>query len=192
MGEGLGIPLGLSDSQCLPTSDAFKPACAVSSPARPPFLGCSSPFFQGTNQGHVTCLLVLTGIASHWSLPLPFQPVGMNHTLTKSSRGERSMRPDGAPWNPNRGLSAQKTPQAQQVKEKGREESYLLLSTMFPSFKSLCTMFFYKGKTANSYYIYLNILATLWRACNLTITIAVYYRKTPCTIIQLNLGWITQ
>ncbi len=170
MDEELGIPLGLSDSQCLPTSDAFKPACAVSSPARPPFPGWSSPFFQGTNQGHV-----LTEITSH--CPLPFQPVGMNHTLTKSSRGERSMRPGGAPWNPNRGLSAQKTPQAQQVKEKGREESYLLLSTMFPSFKSLCTMFFYKGKTANSYYIYLNILATLWRACNLTITIAVYYRK---------------
>lgn len=120
MDEGLGITLGLSDSQCLPTSDAFKPACAVFITRPPPFLGRSSPFFQGTNQGHVPCLLILTGIASHCSLPLPFQPVGMNHTLTKSSRGERSMRPDGAPWNPNRGLSTQKTPPAQQVKEKGR------------------------------------------------------------------------
>lgn len=170
MDEGLGIPLGLSDSPCLPTSVAFEPACAVSSPARPPFLApSSSPFFQGTNQGHVPCLLVLTGIVSHCSLPLPFQPVGMNHTLAKSSRGGRSMRPDGAPWNPNRGLSAQKTLPAQQVKEKGREESYLLLSTMFPSFKSLCTMFFYEGKNSEQ----LLYIFKLWRACNLKVTITV-------------------
>ncbi len=171
MYEELGIPLGLSDSQCLPTSDAFKPACAVSSPARPTLPCLILSFFPGNEPG----------ARFNWdNFPLPpslFNLWGWNHTLTKSSRGERSMRPDGAPWNPNRGLSAQKTPQAQQVKEKGREESYLLLSTMFPSFKSLCTMFFYKGKTANSYYIYLNILATLWRVCNLTITISVYYRK---------------
>lgn len=184
MDEGLGIPLNLSDSQCLPTSDAFKPACAV----LPPFPGSIAlSFFPGNEPGARS-----TPVRFNWDRfpllpPLPLQPVGMNHTLTKSSRGDGSMRPDGAPWSPNRELSAQKTPLAQQVKGRGKT-SYLLLSTMFPSFKSLCTMFFYNGKNSVR-------LQHTWRCglhfgehANWQITIAVYYRKLTCIIHHINLG----
>lgn len=144
MDEGLGIPLNLSDSQCLPTSDAFKPACAV----LPPFPGSITlSFFPGNEPGARSMPVRFNWDRFPLLPPLPLQPVGMNHTLTKSSRGDGSMRPDGAPWNPNRELSAQKTPLAQQVKGRGKT-SYRLLSTMFPSFKSLCTMFFYNGKNS--------------------------------------------
>lgn len=180
MDEGLGIPLGLSDSQCLPTSDAFKPACAVSSPAHPPSLApSSSPFFQGTNQGHIPYLLVLTGIASHCSLPLPFQPVGMNHTLTKSSRGERSMRPDGAPWNPNRGLSAQNSTGTAGKRKRKRG--------VLPFIKHHVSKL-----QVSMHDVLLQMQKQRTVTNNLTINIAVYYRKMPCTIIQLNLGWTTQ
>lgn len=129
----------LADLRCLQAS-----MCGFTTP--PPLAPSPSPFFQGMNQGHVPCLFVLTGIVSLGSLPSLFTLWGWI-TLTKSSRGDGSMRPDGAPWNPNRELSAQKTPLAQQVKGSGKM-SYLLLSTIFPSFKSLCTMFFYNGKNS--------------------------------------------
>lgn len=117
----------LADIRCLQAS-----MCGFTTP---PFHGSITlSFFPGNEPGARSMPVRFNWDSFPLLPPLPLQPVGMNHTRTKNSRGAGSVRPDRAPWNPNRELSAQKTPLAQRQQVKGRgKTSYLLLSTMFPS-----------------------------------------------------------